>query len=126
VIGSGDRQPADVEGLAQAGVVGVRAGVRAGVGVGVGEPVDAPEVQRLVADVELLQAGQARAHNDVAGLEGAPLAEVQHALEHLAGLPPHRLETIVGSVEELLLSLQIGMVRHDSPSSPARQGNGSA
>ena len=36
------------------------------------------------------------------------------------------LETIVGAVEELLLSLQIGMVRHIAPFSPARQGNGSA
>ena len=31
-----------------------------------GEPVDAAEVEGLVADVELLQAGQAGAHHDVA------------------------------------------------------------
>ena len=94
-----------------------------------GEAVDAPEVEGLVADVELLQAGQAGAHHDVAlgaGLEGAALAQVQHALEHLACLAAHGLETIVGAIEELLLSLQIGMVRHIAPFSPARQGNGSA
>ena len=32
----------------------------------------------------------------------------------------------MGAVEELLLSLQIGMVWHIAPFSPARQGNGSA
>jgi hypothetical protein len=32
----------------------------------------------------------------------------------------------VSAIEELLLSLQIGMVWHIAPFSPARQGNGSA
>ena len=48
-----------------------------------GEPVDAAEVEGLVADVELVQAGQAGAHDDVAlgaGLERAAPAEVEHAL----------------------------------------------
>ena len=91
----------------------------------VGKAVDAPEVERLVADVELLQAGQAGAHHDVAlgaGLERAPLAQVQDTLEHLAGLAAHGLETIVGAIEELLLSLQIGMVRHLAPFSPGPSG----
>ena len=51
---------------------------------GLGEPVDAAEVQRLVADVELLQAGEAGAHHDVAlgaRLERAAAAEVEHALQ---------------------------------------------
>ena len=87
-----------------------------------GQPVDAPEVERLVADVELLQAGQAGAHDDVAlgaRLERAAPPEVEHALEHLAGLAPHELQPVVGTVEELLLILQIGMFGHRSPFSPA-------
>ena len=93
-----------------------------------GEAVDAPEVERLVADVELLQAGQAGAHHDVAlgaRLEGAAPAEVEHALQHLARLAPHELQPVVGTVEELLLILQIGMFGHLSPSSPGPRGNGS-
>ena len=86
-----------------------------------GQPVDAPEVERLVADVELLQPGQAGPHHDVAlgaGLERAAPPEVQDALEHLARLTPHELQTVVGTVEELLLILQIGMFGHLSPFSP--------
>ena len=100
-------------------------GAVGGGGVGIGEAVDAAEVERLVPDVELLQPGQARAHHDVAlgaGLERAPLSQVQHALEHLACLAAHRLETIVGAVEELLLILQIGMVRHVRPFLPRPSG----
>ena len=93
-----------------------------------GEPVDAAEIESLVADVELLQPGQAGAHDDVTlgpGLEGAAPAEVEHALEHLARLAPHELQPVVGTVEELLLILQIGMFGHRSPSSPGPRGNGS-
>jgi hypothetical protein len=71
-----------------------------------GEAVDASEVQGLVADVELLQAGQAGAHHDVAlgaRLERATPAEVEHTLQHLARLAPHELQPVVGTVEELLL-----------------------
>ena len=93
--------------------------------VGLGEAVDAAEVQGLVADVELLQPGQAGAHDDVAlgaGLEGAPPTEVEHALEHLARIAPHGLEAVVGAVQKLLLILQIGMVRHRAPFSPRPSG----
>ena len=122
VVGTGDGQTSDVERLPQAGSVPA-------VGVRFGEPVDAPEVEGLITDVELFEAGQARAHHDVAlgaGLEGPALSEIQHPLEHLACLAAHGLQTIVGAIEELLLSLQIGMVWHVAPFSPARQGNGSA
>ena len=57
----------------------------------VGDAVDPPEAQRLVADVELGQAGEAGPHDDVplgAGLEGAAPAEVEHRLEHPAGRRP--------------------------------------
>ena len=60
-----------------------------------GEPVDAAEAERLVADVELVQAGQAGPDHDVPlgpGLEGAPAAEVQHGLEHAVGLAAHELQ----------------------------------
>ena len=100
VIGARDGEPADVEGLAQQG------GLRAGVVARLRETVDASEVQRLVADVELLQAGQAGAHHDVAlgaRLERAAPAEVEHALQHLARLAPHELQPVIGTVEELLL-----------------------
>ena len=93
-----------------------------------GQAVDPPEVERLVADVELLQAGQARAHHDVAlgaRLERAAPAEVEDALQHLPRLAPHELQSVVGTVEELLLILQIGMFGHLSPSSPGPRGNGS-
>ena len=55
VVGTRDGEAADVEGLARGRPV-----------AGLGEAVDAPEVEGLVADVELLQAGQAGAHDDVA------------------------------------------------------------
>ena len=100
VIGAGDGEPADVEGLAQ------QRALRGGVVARFGEAVDASEVQRLVADVELLQSGQAGAHHDVAlgaRLERASPAEVEHALQHLARLAPHELQPVVGTVEELLL-----------------------
>ena len=73
-----------------------------------GQPVDAAEVESLVADVELIEPGQARPHDDVAfgaRLERAAAAEIQDALEHLAGLASHELESVVGPVEELLLIL---------------------
>ena len=95
---------------------------------GLGEAVDPSEVERLVADIELLQASQAGADHDVAlgaRLERAAPAEIEHALQHLARFAPHGLQPVVGTVEELLLILQIGMFGHLSPSSPGPRGNGS-
>ena len=95
---------------------------------GLGDTVDAAEVERLVADVELIESGEARPHDDVtlcARLEGAAATEIQHALEHLAGFASHELESVVGTVEELLLILQIGMFGHLSPFAPVPRGNGS-
>jgi len=43
-------------------------------------------------------------------------------LEHLPRFAPHGLEPIVGAIKELLLILQIGMVRHGSPFSPTPPG----
>ena len=82
-----------------------------------GEPVDAAEAERLVADVELGQAGQAGPDHDVAlgpGLEGAAPAEVEHRLEHAVGLGAH------GSSPRrrgrgTLLFLDVSMFGHVSP-----------
>ena len=119
MVGARDGQAADVEGLPQ------RRAVVGGTVARVGQPVDAPEVERLVADVELLQPGEARPHHDVAlgaGLERPAPPEVQDALQHLACLAPHELQPVVGTVEELLLIHQIGMFGHLSPSSPGPTG----
>ena len=75
---------------------------------GLGETVDAAEVESLVADVELIETGEARAHHDVAlgaRLERAAAAQIQDPLEHLAGFASHELEAVMGPVEELLLIL---------------------
>ena len=75
---------------------------------GFGHAVDPAEVQSLVADVELIESGEARPHHDVAlsaRLERAATAEIQDPLEHLAGFASHELESVVGPVEELLLIL---------------------
>ena len=128
VVRAGHGQPADVERLAQHGLPWpspTSVAVPSPSPSPVGKAVDAAEAERLVADVELLQAGQAGADHDVplgAGLERAAPAQVEDALEHVAGLPPHGLETIVGAIEELLLGLQIGMVRHLAPFSPGPSG----
>ena len=120
VVRARDGETADVEGLAQQRATG------GGVNLpGFGETVDTPEVERLVADVELLQAGQAGAHDDVAlgaRLERAAPAEIEHALQHLARLAAHELQPVVGTVEELLLIVQIRMFGHLSPSSPRPTG----
>ena len=55
----------------------------------------------------------------VAGLERAPPAEVEDRLEHPVGVGPHRLETLVGPVEEPLLFLAFGVCGHVVPSSAA-------
>jgi hypothetical protein len=75
---------------------------------GLGHTVDAAEIESLVADVELIESGEARPHDDVAlgtRLERAATAEIEDPLEHLAGFASHELESVVGPVEELLLIL---------------------
>ena len=101
MVGARDGQAPDVERLAER-VLRRRTVPR------LGQAVDAAEVQGLVADVELVEPRQARPHHDVAlgaGLERAPPPEVQHALQHVAGLAPHELQAVVGTVEEVLLIL---------------------
>ena len=122
VVRAGDGQPPDVEGLPQQRVV------RGRLHLGLREPVDPSEVKRLVSDIELFQAGQAGPHDNVAlgaRLERAAPAQVEHTLQHLPRLAPHELQAVVGTIEELLLILQIWMFGHLSPSSPRPRGNGS-
>ncbi len=67
-----------------------------------GEAVDPTEAQGLVADVELGEAGQAGADDDVAlgaRLEGAAPSEVEDASEH-GGRRPAWPRARVGPVEE--------------------------
>ncbi len=74
--------------------------------------VDPPEGQRLVADVQLLESRQARTDDDVplgTGLESPPPSEVEHALHHRLGVRPHGVETLVGRVDESLLSRDLGL-----------------
>jgi hypothetical protein len=100
VIRTGHGQAADMERLAEGPVGGSVPGLR--------QAVDAPEVEGLVADVELIEPGEARTHDDVAlgtRLERPAAAEVQDPLQHLAGFASHELESVVGPVEELLLIL---------------------
>ncbi len=104
-----DGQTTDVEGL------GVGGGAVAVEPVLVDHPVDPPEGQRLVADIELLEAGQAGAHDDVslgAGLEGAAPPEVEHPFEHGVGVAPHGVQPRVGEVDEVLLGLQLRLHPH--------------
>ncbi len=96
-------QPADVERLAERWSTVLPVAV-----AWLGQPIDAPEVERLVPDVELFEAGEAGSHNDVAlgaRLERASSPEVEYTLEHVAGLAPHELQPVVGTVEVLLLIL---------------------
>jgi hypothetical protein len=119
VVRAGHGEAADVERLAQ-GPVG-------GSVPRLGHAVDAAEVESLIPDVELIEPGEARPHDDVAlgaRLERATTAEIQDPLEHLAGFASHELESVVGPVEELLLILQIRMFGHLSPFAPVPRGNG--
>ena len=105
------RQPADVERLEPP--------------VPLGPPVDPAEAQRLVADVELGQAGQAGPDHDVAlgaGLEGAAPPEVQDRLEHPVRLAAHGLEAAVRVVEDPLFFGDVSVCGHVSPFLRRRDG----
>ena len=122
MIRSRHGQPADVERLTEYRSVARAVPMAA---PGLREAVDPPEVERLVADVELFQPGQAGPHHDVpfrAGLEGTALPEVQHPLQHLPGFATHEVQAVMGAIKELLLRLQIRMVRHRAPFSPRPPG----
>ena len=87
--------------------------------------VDPPEGQRLVADVQLLESGQARTDDDVplgTGLESAPPSEVEHALHHRLRVRPHGVETFVGRVDESLLSRDLGLHPTSDPATDIVSG----
>ena len=50
-------------------------------------------------------------------------AQVENALQHLSRLAPHEFQPVVGTVEVLLLMLQIGMLGHFFPFLPSPRGN---
>ena len=103
----GDRDAADVEGLASAGR-------RRPVGLGRRrrQEVEAAEAQRRVADVE---AGQAAAGVGLgrlaleAGLVGAAPGDLRVPLGDPLGRPAHDVEAGVGGVEVALLRCQLGI-----------------
>ena len=87
------------------------------------DAVDSPEGQGLIADVELLEPGQAGADDHVplgAGLERPTFAEVKDPLEHAVGVRAHGVEARIGQIHELLFCLQLALDPHrhllrDSP-----------
>ena len=77
--------------------------------------VDPPEAQRLVAQAELLDAGEGRAHDHVAllpGLVGAAPAVADHLVPSGRCGRPHRIEAGVGPVDVGLFALDVAGFRH--------------
>ena len=78
-------------------------------------PVDATEAQRLLADVELVEAGQAGADDDVAllaELVGAAQTLVENRPQALLGVGAELVEPFVGPVDVSLLRLQLRICAH--------------
>ncbi len=78
-------------------------------------PVDPAEAQRLLADVELVEAGEARADDDVAllaELVGAPATLVDDGANELLGVRPQLVEALVGPVHMGLFRLELRMRCH--------------
>lgn len=80
-----------------------------------GGHVDPAEDQRLLAEVQLLDACEARAHDDVpllARLKSATATLVEH-LGHAGGhVGPELFQTVVGALDVRLFDRQIRMGRH--------------
>ena len=78
-------------------------------------PVDAAEAQGLLADVELVEAGQARADDDVAllaELVGPAAALVDHGPDELLGVGSQLVEALIGPVDVSLFRLELRMRSH--------------
>ncbi len=101
-----DPQPPDVEALGL---------LDAGRPVTVLAPVDPAEAQGLLTDVELVEAGQARADDDVtllAELVCTPATLVDHGPDELLGVGPQLVEALVGPVHMGLFRLELRMRWH--------------
>ncbi len=126
VVGVVDGEATDVEDLGRRPLPSLAVSGRARRPAPIDRPaVDPAEGERLVADVELLEAGEARPHDHVAlgaGLERAALPQVEHALEHRVGVAAHGVEPRVRGVDELLLGLSLRVHPHLRLPSPARPG----
>ena len=93
-----------------------------GAAVGLVAAVDAAEAQRLLADVELVEAGQAGADDDVAllaELVRPAAALVEHGAEELLGVGPQLVEALVGPVDVGLFRLELRMRCHSRSLSTA-------
>ena len=86
--------------------------------------VDAAEAQRLLPDVELVEAGQAGPDDDVAllaELVRAAATLVEHGPDELLGVGPQLVEALVGPVDMGLFRLELRMRCHSrSLSTPLR------
>ena len=101
-----DPEPADVEALGP---------LRLARPIPVQAPVDAAETQGLLADVELVEAGEARADDDVtllAELVGTAATLIEHGAEERLGVGPQLVETLVGPVHVGLFRLELRMRCH--------------
>jgi hypothetical protein len=90
-------------------------------GNGIFGHINATEAQRLVANIELFQAGERTPHHDVAlgpALERSASTEVHHRVTESFGFFPHCLQTRVGVVEEGLFFFNSMPVRHADPPEP--------
>ncbi len=99
-FGVGDRQASDVVGVAGS--------------VGLVEVVDATEEEGLVADGQLVESVQGRAHDHVALHQVTGAAHVGHGgrIAQGAGLGAHVVQGVERSVEELLLLGNLALVCH--------------
>src|ERR1019366_3981053 len=108
-----DPEPADVEALGVPGTGRRRA---------VLTTVDPTETQRLLPDVELVEAGETRPDDDVAllaGLGGAAATLVDHGTDELLGVGSQLVEALIGPVHMGLFRLELRMRCH-SRSPPPR------
>jgi len=90
------------------------------------QAVDAPEADRLVAEVELGQPGEAGADDDVSlgpRLEGTASPEVEDRAEHPLGVGPHGFEPAICPVEDRLLLVDLRTIGHRPISLPNRQSD---
>ena len=84
-------------------------------GADIRNTVDATEAQRLVANVELFETGEAGSHDHVtffAELGGAPVPLVEHGSQKLLRVGTKLVEPLVCPVNLSLLRLKLGMSFH--------------
>ena len=110
LVGAGDGQTPDVEGLA----VGRQGSVALDL-VAVADRVDTAEAERIASQVELLETVQARVDDHLPlddGLGRATLVLDQGRFETVRHGGTHRIEAGIGPIDVVLLGLEVGMRDH--------------